>query len=131
MPSHPDFLPQASAAWRVLFISSAPVEPDSSNAERCIRSVAVLRKACDFQQSIEYMDSLCIYFTLVETAKMHSFNAAMTMEALQDFGRAYYLHRANPTHEVNNRGRRPDNKLILNQPKASILNPGCRGIILP
>ena len=39
---------------------------------------------------------------------MHGFNAAMTMGWLQDFGRAYYLHRANATltHEVNNRGRR-------------------------
>ena len=51
---------------------------------------------------------------MVETAKMHGFNTAMTMEWLQDFGRAYYLHRANATltHEVNNRGRRLDNKLM-------------------
>lgn len=44
---------------------------------------------------------------------MHGFNDAMTMGWLQDFGRAYYLHRANATltHEVNNRGRRLDNKL--------------------
>ena len=45
---------------------------------------------------------------------MHGFNAAMTMGWLQDFGRAYYLHRANATltHEVNNSGRRLDNKLM-------------------
>ena len=59
-----------------------------------------MRKACDFQQSIEYMDSLCIYFTLVETAKMHGFNAAMT-------------------HEVNNRGRRLDNKLMGFTPESA------------
>ena len=28
---------------------------------------------------------------------MHGFNAAMTLEWLQDFGRAYHLHRANAT----------------------------------
>ena len=104
-----------------VFLSNPLVEPDSSSAERCIRSVAVLRKACDFKQSIEYMDSLCVYFTLVETAKMHGFNAAMTMEWLQDFGRAYYLHRANATltHEVNNRGRRLDNKLMGFTPESA------------
>ena len=57
---------------------------------------------------------------MVETAKMHGFNTAMTMEWLQDFGRAYYLHRANATltHEVNNRGRRLDNKLMGFTPEA-------------
>ena len=35
--------------------------------------------------------------TLVETAKMHGFNTAMTMELLQDFGCAYYFHQANAT----------------------------------
>lgn len=104
-----------------VFLSNPLVEPDSSSAERCIRSVAVLRKACDFKQSIEYMDSLCVYFTLVETAKMHGFNAAMTMEWLQDFGRTYYLHRANATltHEVNNRGRRLDIKLMGFTPESA------------
>ena len=32
VPSHPDFLPQVSAAWRVLFISSAPGESGSKRA---------------------------------------------------------------------------------------------------
>lgn len=58
---------------------------------------------------------------MVETAKMHGFNTAMTMEWLQDFGRAYYLHRANATltHEVNNRGRRLDNKLMGFTPESA------------
>ena len=118
-----------------VFLSNPLVEPDSSSAERCIRSVAVLREACDFKQSIEYMDSLCVYFTLVETSKMHGFNAAMTMEWLQDFGCAYYLHRANATltHEVNNRGRRLDNKLMGFTPEVfEMLSMGvetCREVI--
>ena len=32
-----------------VFLSNPLVEPDSSSAERCIRSVAVLREACDFK----------------------------------------------------------------------------------
>ena len=62
-------------------------------------------QSCDFKQSSEYMESLCVYFTLAETAKMQDFNDAMTREWLEDFGRAYYLHRANATltDEVNNR----------------------------
>lgn len=97
-----------------VFLTNPFVEPDSSSAERCIRAVTVLRKGCDFKQSAEYMDSMCVYFTLVETAKMHGFNQDMTKEWLEDFGRAYYLHRANATltHEVNNNGRKLENKLM-------------------
>lgn len=87
-----------------VFLTNPLVEPDSSSAERCIRAVTVLRKSCDFKQSADCMDSMCVYFTLVETAKLNGFNNDMTKEWLEDFGRAYYLHRANATltHEVNN-----------------------------
>lgn len=93
-------------------------------------------QSCDFKQSSEYMESLCVYFTLAETAKMQDFNDAMTREWLEDFGRAYYLHRANATltDEVNNYGRKLKNKLMGFSPsrqKALKLSLGCRGIILP
>ena len=52
---------------------------------------------------------------MVETAKMHGFNTAMTMEWLQDFGLVQHQFRtvnATLTHEVNNRGLVLDNKLM-------------------
>mgnify|MGYP005952715873 CR=1 FL=1 len=104
-----------------VFLTNPLVEPDSSSAERRIRAVTVLRKVCDFKQSAKYMDSMCVYFTLSETAKMYGFDFAMTMEWLQDFGRAYYLHRANATltEEVNNRGRKLDSKLMSFSPESA------------
>ena len=104
-----------------VFLTNPCVDPDSSSAERCIRAVTVLRKACDFKQSAEYMDSMCVYFTLVETAKMNGFNVKMTMEWLQDFGRAYYLHRADATltDQVNNQGRKLESKLMNFTPQSA------------
>ena len=48
-----------------------------------------------------------------ETARLNGFNAAKTIKWLRDFGRAYYLHRANATltEQVNNFGRALDEEL--------------------
>ncbi len=103
------------------FLTNPCVDPDSSSAERCIRAVTVLRKACDFKQSTEDMDSMYVYFTLVETAKMNGFNVKMTMEWLQDFGRSYYLHRADTTltEQVNNQDRKLESKLMSFTPQSA------------
>lgn len=52
---------------------------------------------------------------------MYGFDFAMAKEWLQDFGRAYYLHRANATltEEVNNRGRKLDSKLMGFSPESA------------
>ena len=104
-----------------VFLSNPSIEADSSSTIRSVRAHVVLRRALEFDRSGKYLDSLCIYFTLVETAKLNGFNAAKTIKWLRDFSRAYYLHRANATltEQVNNCGRALNEELTAFTPESA------------
>ena len=93
------------------FLDDPQIPLDSNAVEASIRAVAVLRKASDFKQSIEYTESLCTLFSLTETAKLNGLR--FTIDWLIDYAKAYYLYRASNTltHEVNVNGRSLDSKL--------------------
>lgn len=93
------------------FLDDPQIPLDSNAVEASIRAVAVLRKASDFKQSIEYTESLCTLFSLTETAKVNGLKFAI--DWLIDYAKAYYLHRASNTltHEVNVNGRSLNSKL--------------------
>lgn len=78
-----------------LFLEDPEIPLDSNGVEASIRAVAVLRKACDFKQSVEYTESLCILLSLVETAKLNGIDDPI--EWLLSYAGAYYQHRASNT----------------------------------
>lgn len=94
------------------FLDDARIPLDTNAVESSIRAVAVLRKACDHKQSVEYTESLCILMSLTETAKVNGIDNVI--EWLTEYSKAYYLHRASNTltYEVNSNGRSLDSKLM-------------------
>ena len=95
-----------------LFLDDGKIPLDTNAVESSIRAVAVLRKACDHKQSVEYTESLCTLMSLTETAKANGLDNVI--EWLTEYSKAYYLHRADNTltHEVNVNGRSLDSKLM-------------------
>ncbi len=93
------------------FLDDPQIPLDTNAVEASIRAVAVLRKSCDFKQSIEYTESLCTLLSLTETAKLNGIDHAI--DWLNDYSKAYYLYRASNTltQEVNVNGRPLDSKL--------------------
>ncbi len=78
-----------------VFLDDPMVPPDSNAVEQAVRPVTVLRKACNFKQSREHMDSLCIMLSLYETARA---NGITDFEQwLHDYSRAFFVYRANKT----------------------------------
>ena len=120
MPKVPDS-PMADAICYYLnnkerfrvFLTDTSMQSESPSTSRCLHALLVLRNALEFDRSGKCLDSLCVYVTLLETARLNGFNAAKTIKWLRDFGRAYYLHRANATltEQVNNFGRALDEEL--------------------
>lgn len=94
------------------FLDDARIPLDNNAMESSIRAVAVLRKACDHKQSVEYTESLCILMSLTETAKINGIDNVI--EWLTEYAKAYCLHRASNTltYEVNSNGRSLDSKLM-------------------
>lgn len=95
-----------------LFLDDGKIPLDTNAVESSIRAVAVLRKACDHKQSVEYTDCLCTLMSLTETGKANGIDNVI--EWLTEYSKAYYLHRAGNTltHEVNVNGRSLDSKLM-------------------
>lgn len=95
-----------------LFLDDGKIPLDTNAVESSIRAVAVLRKACDHKQSVEYTESLCTLMSLTETGKANGIDNVI--EWLTEYSKAYYLHRADNTltHEVNVNGRSLDSKLM-------------------
>ena len=94
------------------FVDNPLVPPDSNAAEYAIRAITVLRKASDFKQSQDYVRSMCVWFSLNESAKANGIRDPHKW--LVEYGRALYMHRAQVTltHEVINNGRKLDSKLM-------------------
>lgn len=94
------------------FLDDPKIPLDSNAVESSIRAVAVLRKASDFKQSVEYTESLCTLLSLTETAKLN--NLKNPIAWLTDYAKAFFLYRASKTltHEVNQHGRSLDSKLL-------------------
>ena len=95
-----------------LFLDDGKIPLDTNAVESSIRAVAVLRKACDHKQSVEYTESLCTLMSLTETAKVNGIDNVI--EWLTEYSKAYYLHRASNTltYEVNENRRSMDSKLM-------------------
>ena len=94
------------------FLDDPKIPLDSNAVESSIRAVAVLRKASDFKQSVEYTESLCTLLSLTETAKLN--NLKNPIAWLTDYAKAFFLYRASKTltHEVNQHGRSLGSKLL-------------------
>ena len=94
------------------FVDDPKIPLDSNAVESSIRAVAVLRKACDFKQSVEYTEGLCTLLSVVETAKINGVNDPI--EWLTEYAKAYFQHRASNTltKAVNEDGRSLDSKLM-------------------
>lgn len=94
------------------FVEDPQIPLDSNAVEASIRPVAVLRKASEFKQSVEYTESLCTLLSVTETAKANGLNTPI--EWLTDYAKAYFLHRASNTltKAVNENGRSLDSKLM-------------------
>ncbi|MDO4937424.1 MAG: transposase, partial [Sutterellaceae bacterium] len=94
-----------------LFLTDPEVPLDSNAVERCVRAVAVLRKSCDFKQTVAYTEALCTVLSLTETAKANGIISPVTW--LTDFARAVFIHRAEKTltRLVREKGRSLDLKL--------------------
>lgn len=114
-----------------LFLDDGKIPLDVNAVESSIRVVAVLRKACDHKQSVEYTESLFTLMSLTETAKANDIDNVI--EWLTEYSKAYYLHRASNTltYEVNKNKRSMDSKMMALMRalrKASIWVRGCLGI---
>lgn len=53
------------------FLDDPRLVPDTNRSERAVRTLTVLRAASGFKQSPEFADSMCGWFTLMETAKVN------------------------------------------------------------
>lgn len=95
-----------------LFLTDPEVPLDSNAVERCVRAVAVLRKACDFKQTVEHTRALCVLMSLKETALANGIHSPATW--LSDFARAVFIHRAEKTltRQVRYEGRSLEHKLM-------------------
>ena len=51
------------------FLDDPRLVPDTNRSDRAVRTLTVLRAASGFKQSPEFADSMCGWFTLMETAK--------------------------------------------------------------
>ena len=71
-----------------VFLTDGSVPPDNNAAERAIRPATVLRKAIGFKQSQSYADSMCIWLSLVETAKANGVQDIVSW--LSGYGHALY-----------------------------------------
>ena len=78
-----------------VFLDDPAVPPDSNAVEQAVRPITVLRKACDFKQSQERMNSLCILMSLYETARANGITDFD--QWLHDYSRAFFIYRANRT----------------------------------
>ena len=77
------------------FLDDPEVPPDSNAVERAIRPVTVLRKATDFKQSQERMESYCILMSLFETAQANKVKDFFAW--LMSYCHAFYYYRAEKT----------------------------------
>ncbi len=73
-----------------LFLSDPRVPPDSNAVEQAIRPVTIIRNDSHFKQSPDFIESMCGYMTLVETARVNGITKPMHW--LQALGRAFYQH---------------------------------------
>lgn len=77
------------------FLKDPRISPDSNAVERAVRPLTVLRKAIYSKQSIEYTQSMCIWFTLFKTARMNGIKNPQKW--LTEFGNDYVKHCADRT----------------------------------
>ena len=73
-----------------LFLSDPRIPPDSNTVEQAIRPVTIIRNDSHFKQSPEFLESMCGYLTLVETARLNGITKPMHW--LLALGRAFYQH---------------------------------------
>ncbi len=72
------------------FLTDPRVPPDSNIVERAIRFYVLYKKAAHFKQSPTYNDSLCVWFSLVQTGRLCGIKNVTRW--LTDFTEAYYKH---------------------------------------
>lgn len=99
------------------FLNDPQLAPDTNISERTVRAVTVLRAASGFKQSQEFTDSMCGWFTLVQTAKANGIRDPIAW--LKEYGEAYlqYCYDESLTYEAD-RGR-PLRKLMHFVPAAT------------
>lgn len=73
-----------------LFLSDCRVPPDSNIVEQAIRFYVLYKQAAYFKQSPEYMESLCTWFTLVETGRRNGIKNIVGW--LVDLSEAFFRH---------------------------------------
>ena len=73
-----------------LFLTDPRIPPDSNTVEQAIRPVTIIRNDSHFKQSPEFVESMCGYLTLVETARVNGITKPMHW--LLALGRAFYQH---------------------------------------
>lgn len=57
-----------------VFISNPKVPVDSNVVEQAIRPITVLRKNINWKATVEYMDDLCMIYSVFETARKNNIN---------------------------------------------------------
>ncbi len=72
------------------FLTDPRVPPDSNVVERAIRFYVLYKKAAHFKQSPTYNDSLCVWFSLVQTGRLCGIKNVARW--LTDFTEAFYKH---------------------------------------
>ena len=98
------------------FLDEPRLVPDTNRSERAVRALTVLRAASGFKQSTEFADSMCGWFTLVETAKANGIDNPVLW--LKQYSRAWAQHVIDETHTKLGDQLNPERKLVQYDPDA-------------
>lgn len=98
------------------FLDDPRLVPDTNRSERAVRTLTVLRAASGFKQSPEFADSMCGWFTLMETAKANSIDNPVLW--LKQHSRAWAQHVIDETRTRLGDHLNPDRKLLQYDPDA-------------
>lgn len=98
------------------FLDDPRLVPDTNRSERAVRTLTVQRAASGFKQSPEFADSMCEWFTLMETAKANGIDNPVLWH--KQYSRAWAQHVIDETHTRLGDHLNPDRKLLQYDPDA-------------
>ena len=98
------------------FLDDTRLVPDTNRSERAVRTLTVLRAASGFKQSPDFTDSMCGWFTLMETAKANGIDNPVLW--LKQYSRGWAQHVIDETHTRLGDHLNPDRKLLQYDPDA-------------
>ena len=98
------------------FLDDLRLVPDTNRSDRAVRTLTVLRAASGFKQSPGFADSMCGWFTLMETAKANGIDNPVLW--FKQYSRALAQHVIDETHTRIGDHLNPDRKLLPYDPDA-------------